>query len=84
MSDKEPRKFYWQQVYEFDGRKHWALCDSQTDSEPKPIRVTCPYMILIAHHPNGFNGQSVDEQYFPALIAQLLTEHYAKLRQADL
>lgn len=73
----EPRKFYWKQCYELDGKTHWALMDTQTDSEAPPNRVTCLEMILECHDP-GWGNHPLDEQYFPKLIVQLLNAHFDK------
>lgn len=69
-------RFFWKQCYELDdGEIHWALCD--TESAPKG-QCSCCYMVLLADYPTAIDGKPVGEQYMPALIARLLTEHFAK------
>lgn len=74
----EQRVFYWRHSYELDGKTHWALCDTLTDSErPSFSRVTCLEMILeeTRHNPRY---KPLSEEFFPRLIVQLLNEHYAR------
>lgn len=61
-----------------DGTFHWALCDTKTDSERPPHRVTCVEMILEAHEPTTF-GRPLDGEYWPKLIVELLNAHFATL-----
>lgn len=70
------RHFYWKQCYELEDRVHWALCDTQTDAESPPHRITCSTMILEAHQPKHF-GRPLDGEYWPKLIAKLLDDHFA-------
>ena len=73
-------RFFWKQCYELDdGEIHWALCD--TESEPKG-QCSCCYMVLLADYPKAIDGKPVGEQYMPALIARLLTEHFAQPNDA--
>lgn len=78
-----PRRFYWKQAYELDDKVHWALHDTQTDSEAPPARVTCGTMILECHSPNYF-GRPLDGEYWPKLIAELLNAHFAKAQNTKL
>lgn len=71
-----PLRFFWKQCYEIDdGEIHWALCD--TESEQNGM-CSCCYMVLLADYPNAIDGKPVGEQHMPALIARLLTEHFAQ------
>ena len=66
-------RFYWKQCYELGDRVHWALCDTQTDGEAPPHRVSCLEMILWDHWSPG-----LPEQLIPKLIVELLTAHYSQ------
>lgn len=72
-------RFFWKQCYEIDEEEvHWALCDTESE---KAGKCSCAYMVLLADYPNAIDGKPVGEQDMPALIARLLTEHYAKERK---
>ena len=72
-------RFFWKQCYEIDEEEvHWALCDTESEKDGK---CSCAYMVLLADYPNAIDGKPVGEQDMPALIARLLTEHYAKERK---
>ncbi len=73
----EPRKFYWKQSYQLDGRTHWALHDTLTDSEAPPERITCCTMILESSSPDFF-GRPFESEFYPNLIVELLNAHFAK------
>lgn len=82
--DRLVRRFYWKQSYEIGNRVHWALHDTKTDEErPRMSRVTCPYMVLYAAYPVAINGKPVSEQYWPKLIAELLTAHFSANDRAE-
>jgi len=66
-----PRRFYWKQCYELDGM-HWALCDSQTDGEAPPERVTTVDMVMLDHWNDDFPTRP-----FPKLVVELLNAHFA-------
>jgi hypothetical protein len=68
-----PPRFYWKQCYELGDRLHWALCDTQTDSEAPPNRVSCLEMILLDHH-----SLELQNKLIPKLIIELLNAHFAK------
>ncbi len=70
-----PLRFFWEQNYEIGDGVHWALNDTESRKEGK---VSCCYMVLFADYPTAIDGKPVGEQFMPALIARLLTEHYAK------
>ena len=67
-----PPRFRWEQCYELDNRVHWALCDTQTDADAPPHRVSCLEMILWDHH-----SPDLPNQLMPKLIVELLNAHYA-------
>lgn len=79
---EKARKFYWKQCYQLDGKTHWALMDTETDSEAPPERITDVTMILEAHSPNIF-GRPLDQEYWPKLIVKLLNEYFEKLDKKD-
>ena len=68
-----PPRFRWEQCYELGNRVHWALCDTQTDADAPPHRVSCLEMILWDHH-----SPDLPNQLMPKLIVELLNAHYAK------
>lgn len=74
-----PPRYYWKQCYEMGDRVHWALCDTQTDADAPPWRVSCLEMILWDHH-----SQDLPNQLMPKLIVELLNAHYAKAHNADI
>lgn len=69
----KPPRFYWKKCYELKDRTHWALCDTKTDSEAPPSRVSCVEMIL-----NDSSSTDLDKQFMPKLIVELLNAHYGK------
>jgi len=77
----QPRRFYWKQCYELNGQVHWALCDTQTDVEAPPTRITSAALILEAHHPTLF-GRPTEDDYWLKLIAELLNAHFANQKPA--
>lgn len=76
---KTPRHFYWKQCYKVgDGSLHWALCDTKTDSEAPPNRVTCSYMVLLANYEQCCDHRTLPEQFYPQLIVELLNRYFAR------
>lgn len=73
MIPETPPKYYWAQCYEIGKRTHWALRDTHTDAQGQPERVSSYDMVLWAHR-----SKDIAESPIPKLIAQLLTDHYAK------
>lgn len=71
LAGSAPR-FYWKRCYQLAGRVHWALCDTQTDADAPPSRVSCLEMILWDHQ-----SPDLDSQHMPRLIVELLNAHFA-------
>lgn len=80
---KSPPVFRWEQCYQIGNETHWALKDTETDADGAPARVSSSCMVLAHSDPNGFDGRPLNEQFLPALIVQLLNEHYAKSVTSD-
>lgn len=74
-----PPRYYWKQCYEMGNRVHWALCDTQTDADAPPHRVSCLEMILWDHH-----SPDLPNHLMPKLIVELLNAHYAKAHNTKL
>lgn len=72
----DPIHYYWKQCYQLGDRTHWALCDTKTDSESPPHRVTCLEMIQQDHWTHDFPNR-----FLPKLIVELLNKHEAEKTQ---
>ena len=67
-------RFYWKKCYELHGGdKHWALCDTETDADGPPPRVSSGDMVLA-----DYWTHDLDKRPLPKLIVKLLNAHYAK------
>jgi hypothetical protein len=66
-------RFYWKQCYELGNHLHWALCDTKTDADGPPQRVSCLEMILWDSH-----STNLPDQPLPKLIVELLNSHYSQ------
>jgi len=68
-----PPRFYWKQCYELGESVHWALCDTQTDGQGLPHRVSCLELILWDHW-----SSKLPDALIPKLIVELLNAHYSQ------
>ncbi len=72
MKTNQP-KFYWKKHYQRNGRTHWALCDTQTDSQGPPSRVSSFEMVLL-----DSTSTDIPSRDLPKLIIELLNNHFAE------
>ena len=73
----QPVKFYWKQCYELSSElPHWALCDTETDSESPPNRISSVDLVVINNSDADFANRPL-----PKLIVELLNAHFEKVQR---